>query len=60
MVIAKTLLKNAAQTGLSPKATLEKVNNQLCENNEGEMFVTVWLGDLRDLHRQAHRRQRRP
>lgn len=44
MVIAKTLLKNAVQTGLSPKAALEKVNNQLCENNEAEMFVTVWLG----------------
>ena len=44
MVIAKTLLKNAAQTGLSPKEVLEKVNNQLCENNEAEMFVTVWFG----------------
>ena len=22
----------------------QKVNNQLCENNEAEMFVTVWLG----------------
>ena len=44
MVITKTLLKNAVQTGLSPKAALEKVNNQLCENNEAEMFVTVWLG----------------
>lgn len=46
MVIAKTLLKNAAQTGASPKEVLEKVNNQLCENNEAEMFVTVWLGIL--------------
>ena len=44
MVIAKTLLKNSAQTGLSPKKVLEKVNNQLCENNEAEMFVTVWFG----------------
>ena len=44
MVIAKTLIKNSAQTGLSPKQVLEKVNNQLCENNEAEMFVTVWLG----------------
>ena len=44
MVIAKTLLKNAAQSGLSPRAVLETVNNQLCENNEAEMFVTVWLG----------------
>ncbi len=46
MVIAKTLLKNVAQAGLSPKAVLEKVNDQLCENNEAEMFVTVWLGIL--------------
>ena len=44
MVIAKTLLKNAVQLGLSPKEALDKVNNQLCENNESEMFVTVWLG----------------
>lgn len=46
MVIAKTLLKNCAQTGASPKEVLEKVNDQLCENNEAEMFVTVWLGIL--------------
>lgn len=46
MVIAKTLLKNVSQAGLSPKAVLEKVNDQLCENNEAEMFVTVWLGIL--------------
>lgn len=46
MVIAKTLLKNAAQTGASPRAVLEKVNDQLCENNDAEMFVTVWLGIL--------------
>ncbi len=46
MVIAKTLLKNSALDGSSPKEILEKVNNQLCENNEAEMFVTVWLGIL--------------
>ena len=46
IVIAKTLLKNAAQTGASPKEVLEKVNDQLCENNDAEMFVTVWLGIL--------------
>lgn len=46
MVIAKTLLKNSALNGHSPKEILEKVNNQLCENNEAEMFVTVWLGIL--------------
>lgn len=46
MMISKTLLKSAAQAGLSPKSVLEKVNNQLCENNEAEMFVTVWMGIL--------------
>ncbi|MEG0340524.1 MAG: SpoIIE family protein phosphatase, partial [Oscillospiraceae bacterium] len=30
MVIAKTLIKNVAQVGLSPKSVLEKVNKQLC------------------------------
>lgn len=46
MMISKMLLKSAAQSGLSPKSVLEKVNNQLCENNDAEMFVTVWLGIL--------------
>ena len=46
MMISKTLIKSAAQSGLSPKAALEKVNSQLCENNDAEMFVTVWLGIL--------------
>ena len=46
MMITKTLLKGAVQEGLSPKAALEKVNRQLCENNEADMFVTVWLGIL--------------
>jgi len=46
MVIAKTLLKNSAEQNLSPKAIFEKVNNQLCENNDEGMFVTVWMGLL--------------
>lgn len=46
MVISKTLIKSAAQTGLSPAAVLKKVNKQLCESNETGMFVTVWLGIL--------------
>lgn len=44
MVIARTLIKNRAQIGEAPEAVLEQVNNQLCENNEADMFVTVWLG----------------
>ena len=46
MMIAKTLIKTAAQTGISPKEILEKVNNQLYENNDEQMFVTVWIGKL--------------
>ncbi len=46
MMISKTLLKSAAQNGLGAKEVLEKVNNQLFENNEAEMFVTVWIGIL--------------
>jgi sigma-B regulation protein RsbU (phosphoserine phosphatase) len=46
MVIAKTLIKNNAQYGLSPKEVFETVNNLLCENNEAQMFVTAILGYL--------------
>ncbi len=46
MVTAKTLIKNQAQTGDSPGNVMETVNNLLCENNEAQMFVTVWLGIL--------------
>ena len=52
MVISKTLIKNAAMTGRDkgPGEILRDVNNLLCEGNEDNMFVTVWLGilDLRD------------
>ena len=30
--------------GMSPEQALANVNNQLCENNESYMFVTVWTG----------------
>ena len=46
MVISKTLLKNHAQTGSSPKEILTYVNHQLCQNNTSFMFCTVWLGIL--------------
>ncbi|MCD8325691.1 MAG: PP2C family protein-serine/threonine phosphatase [Lachnospiraceae bacterium] len=46
MVISKTLLKNQALMGHTPSEVVETVNNQLCENNEADMFVTVWLGIL--------------
>lgn len=44
MVIAKTLIKNRAQMGGNPAEILSYVNEQLCEGNEADMFVTVWLG----------------
>ena len=43
MVIAKTLIKNHTMMGLSPAEVLKNVNEQLCEGNEMEYFVTVWL-----------------
>ncbi|MBQ9347882.1 MAG: SpoIIE family protein phosphatase, partial [Oscillibacter sp.] len=50
MVIAKTLIKNRAQaaagTEMHPGKILADVNNQLCEGNEAELFVTVWMGVL--------------
>lgn len=44
MVIAKTLIKNQAQLGLSPKDILKSVNESLCENNKANMFVTAIVG----------------
>lgn len=32
--------------GHSPSEILKIVNNQLCQENEAEMFITVWLGIL--------------
>ena len=46
MVIAKTLIKNRAQLGASPGEVLAYANNQLCEGNDAELFVTVWMAIL--------------
>ena len=46
MAIAKSLMKNHAMEGMSPKEVLEKINRQICSNNPEEMFVTVWFGIL--------------
>ncbi|MER2148026.1 MAG: PP2C family protein-serine/threonine phosphatase [Ruminococcus sp.] len=50
MMASKILIKNRVMTGESPGKVLRAVNNQICENNREDMFVTVWLGilDLRD------------
>ena len=43
MVNAKTLIKNRAMMGGGPAEILRYVNEQLCQGNEAELFVTVWL-----------------
>jgi sigma-B regulation protein RsbU (phosphoserine phosphatase) len=44
MVIAKTLLKDNVLYEVSPAEVFNKVNNQLCENNEAGLFVTAFMG----------------
>lgn len=46
MMISKIFIKNRTMVGGSPSEILSFVNNQLCENNKVEMFVTAWLGIL--------------
>ena len=46
MVIAKTLIKNRTLAGGTPAQILADVNDQLCEGNIAQLFVTVWLGIL--------------
>ncbi|MDR0738678.1 MAG: SpoIIE family protein phosphatase [Oscillospiraceae bacterium] len=46
MVIAKTLIKDRLQGGLSSAKTLMEVNNILCENNGAEMFLTCFVATL--------------
>ena len=50
MMRSKTAIKNMARTGHSPAKLLQRVNEILCEGNDAEMFVTVWIGiiNLRD------------
>ena len=43
MVIAKTLLKDAAYRFKTPAEIFEHVNETLCESNESGLFVTCWL-----------------
>ncbi|MCI2069431.1 MAG: SpoIIE family protein phosphatase [Bacilli bacterium] len=46
MVIAKTLIKNNLQSGLSLAEAMNKTNQELLEGNEQHMFVTAWVGVL--------------
>ena len=47
MMVARTMIINYALTGqYSPANILEHVNEQICEGNTAELFVTVWLAIL--------------
>ncbi|MBQ9265997.1 MAG: serine/threonine-protein phosphatase [Bacilli bacterium] len=46
MMASKIMVQNYAMMGKSPSEVLMAVNNQICQNNQDEMFVTVWLGIL--------------
>jgi len=50
MAIARTILRRLALSGEGPSALVERANNELCEVNPLELFVTVFFGiyDARD------------
>lgn len=52
MMRSKAAIRTMAGLGLSPSEILQRVNNDLCEGNEADMFVTVWIGiiDLKTGH----------
>ena len=43
MVMAKTLIRNFMLSGLDPAESLRQANMRLCEDNAGNMFVTVQI-----------------
>lgn len=46
MAVSKTLLKGVAEPGMEPSEVLNRVNLELCRDNESMMFVTVFCGVL--------------
>lgn len=46
MMVSRVLIKSGLQNRKSPAETLASVNNQLCENNGADFFVTVWCAVL--------------
>jgi sigma-B regulation protein RsbU (phosphoserine phosphatase) len=54
MAVSKTLLKGMAELRLSPSEILERVNSELCQENDSMMFVTVFCGILNFRTGQLH------
>ncbi len=46
MMTGKTVLRDYAERGDAPAEIFRNANNMLCEGNDAEMFITVWMGFL--------------
>ena len=46
MMLSKRIIEDSAIQVHSPAEILSRANEALCDNNQAEMFVTVWLGIL--------------
>ena len=44
MMRSKTAIRGLAEAGNEPEEIFYRVNNELCDGNELNMFVTVWIG----------------
>ncbi len=44
MMRSKTAIRSLAESGGTPAEIIFKANNALCEGNDADMFVTVWIG----------------
>ena len=44
MMRSKTTIRTLTESGLPPSEVLFRANNALCEGNDADMFVTVWIG----------------
>lgn len=52
MMTAKTMLRNMVESGMPIEKAMTMANERLCENNDANMFVTVWAAiiDLKTGH----------
>ncbi|MCQ2546402.1 MAG: SpoIIE family protein phosphatase [Clostridia bacterium] len=46
MMRSKTLINGLVDSGVDVATVLTKANEELCTNNDAEMFVTAWVGIL--------------
>lgn len=46
MMRSKATIKQQLMAGFAPGEALRRANDDLCSENDGDMFVTVWLGVL--------------